>query len=336
MSTSDQPDTPPLTRRQLREIRNTGATPVITPDDAPAVEDTPPPAPAPAVQLPRAAAPAPVAPAPIGNVDLGVSPLTRRQARQQERIRTASVPVISADIAAEHGHGAPVVAAAPGLESASTGPESPVGDAEQPASGERASFTTEEENDGDAAHLEALIDRAEGSDPEPAPLQLNPALGSDLLDGDVPAAALPASFDQLIARNSSVTGSIAAPNALILSQTPAGAPLVAPVAATGEVLITGTFELPEGLGSIGHAPGTADGKDLDVALIDGELPPASSPTPIAASAAISTVRAAGEEIIRPPAPDKGSRLTLALVVTAGVLALTLVGVLVVLITSGRI
>ncbi|MFX5752164.1 hypothetical protein ABTE32_22335, partial [Acinetobacter baumannii] len=79
------------------------------------------------------------------------------------------------------------------------------------------------------------------------------------------------------------------PNALILSQTPTGVPLVGPVTATGEIIVTGPFELPEGLGSSGHAPGTTDGRDVDAVLLDGELPPASSPTPIAASAAISTV-----------------------------------------------
>jgi hypothetical protein len=145
---------------------------------------------------------------------------------------------------------------------------------------------------------------------------------------------LPPSFDQLIARNASATGSVATPNALILSQTPAAAPLVAPITATGEVLITGSFELPDGLGSTGHVPGTTDGKDLDVALIDGELPPASSPTPIAASAAISTVRAPGEEIIRPPAPERGGRLQFALILTIGVLAATLVTVLIVTVANG--
>ena len=47
--------------------------------------------------LPRAALPVAVhdLPGADANVDLGVMPLTRRQARQQERIRTASVPVIT-------------------------------------------------------------------------------------------------------------------------------------------------------------------------------------------------------------------------------------------------
>ena len=55
--------------------------------------------PAPGVHLPRPSEPAVVSAVPIAdaNVDLGVAPLTRRQARQQERIRTASVPVITPD-----------------------------------------------------------------------------------------------------------------------------------------------------------------------------------------------------------------------------------------------
>lgn len=96
MSTPDQPSTPPLTRRQLREMRNTGSAPIVTPKTDPKPEKKPEPTP-----LPRAAEPAPIAPAPKADaaVNLGERPLTRRQAREQERIRTASVPVITPDLA---------------------------------------------------------------------------------------------------------------------------------------------------------------------------------------------------------------------------------------------
>ena len=162
---------------------------------------------------------------------------------------------------------------------------------------------------------------------------MNPALGSDLLSGQTPEITLPPSFDQLISRGGATTGSVSTPNALILSQTPAGVPLVGPVTSTGEVLITGTFELPEGLGSAGHAPGTTDGRDVDAVLLDGELPPASSPTPIAASAAISTVKQPGE-IIRPPAPEKGSKLVIGLIITTGALAVAVAVALVLAFTTG--
>lgn len=403
MSTPEQPDTPALTRRQMREIRSTGATPVVTPEaEAPVAE---PEAPV-AAPLPRAAEPAPVAPAPVADaeVELGVAPLTRRQAREQERIRTASVPVVTPDAtpvvapepapevveetprearrakkekrkrerAEAAAAAAPeVIATVPGVVADPTVEEidaeeeredaTPADAAEAPAaevleegvvdagvvevSQESEKETSEVDDrvaldetpatDEEAAVEEVAADDTADADEDEAPSALlNPALGSGLLAGETPAVTLPPSFDQLITRAPAATGSISTPNALILSQTPSAAPLVAPVTATGEVLITGTFELPEGLGSVGHLPGAADGKDLDVALIDGELPAASSPTPIAASAAISTVRNSGEEIIRPPAPEKGGRLMLTLVITAGVLALALAGVLILAITTG--
>lgn len=328
----DQASTPPLTRRQLREIRNTGSTPVITP----ASEE-----PAPAqVPLPRAATPAPVPPAPLPDVsvDLGVSPLTRRQAREQERIRTASVPIISPDVL----QGAAV--AEPKLVREEV--------IEQPTTEEvRTLFTPPEDEPvslfapvfsaapvAPAAPVAAEPEPSRGDDvvqdaaPGPA-ATVSSELGSGLLSGEAPKAELPASFDQLLTRESTTTGVTVAPNALILSQTPNAPALTGPIAATGEVLVTGSYDLPEGLGSRGHAPGTTDGTEADAVLIDGELPASSSPTPIAASAAISTVKAA-DEIIRPPEPEKGGRLMLVLAITAGALALALVGVLIAAVVTG--
>lgn len=352
MSTPDQPETTPLTRRRLREIRATGATPVIPPPSEDEPEQPPadlgepepePAAPAPApisTPLPRAAEPAPLAPAPLPDtsVDLGVNALTRRQARAQERIRTASVPVIHSDAApAASAAAVPPATEAPtvadGAEDADRTPderEDSAAEVQTPDAADTAS--SEEPVEATPAEAERALTTPRDEEPA-APAVVNPQLGSDLLAGETPPVSIPPSFDQLIARGASATGSVATPNALILSQTPSAAPL-APISATGEVLITGSFDLPAGLGSVGHAHGTTDGKDLDAALIDGELPPASSPTPIAASAAISTARHSGEEIIRPPAPEKGNRLMLALVITAGVLALALVGVLILAVTTG--
>ncbi len=187
MSTSENPETPPLTRRQLRELRQTGATPIIVPQpegetpDAAAVEPATPTTPideastphevidavpegeqsadarfaeeanveeapvedapveealsdeapaedapvdeAPADQAPAEEAPADTAdePAPAvaalderpaaaafppafgspfsdDGAEFGVSGLTRRQVREQEKIRTAAVPIISSDL----------------------------------------------------------------------------------------------------------------------------------------------------------------------------------------------------------------------------------------------
>ena len=95
MSTSDQQGRGPLTRKQMRELRLTGSTPVITPEEAAAAAAAAPPAP-PAPRVPETVEVAP-APRDDSSVDLGAPPLTRRQARDQERIRTASVPVMNPD-----------------------------------------------------------------------------------------------------------------------------------------------------------------------------------------------------------------------------------------------
>ncbi|WP_417562638.1 hypothetical protein [Microbacterium sp.] len=467
MSTPDQPNTPPLTRKQLRELRNTGATPVVSPstsevpatspdetDDggvgapeaaatgtaasapemisspfAPRADEKERPTPEaasasapPAAPLPRAADPAPLhtAPVPDASVDLGASPLTRRQARQQERIRTASVPVITPDLIAPgaapapaerpaagsvfappaaSGQSSPTAAgrsfappsvpaaapvqaptSAPGFASdeaaapaasapaasapaasvpvssapaSAPGAAAPVASAAAAAASAPAGARTtvidpspwtqhsgEDEPTSDTGWLRAAVsddDHAPAAEPASAPADravLNPMFGARLLAGAQPEPDASSSFEQLLTRDTSTTGSATAPHALILSHA-TGAPLVAPIAGTGELLVTGTLALPEGLGSTGHARGTADGREVDAVLVDGELPAHSSPTPIAASAAVSTIKAA-DEIIQPPTPERGGRLMVSLAITAGVLALALVGVLVYALASGVI
>ena len=406
MSTPDQPDTPQLTRRQLRELRNTASTPIITPEDI-EQSQTAEPAPAVVAPLPRAAEPIIAeVPAAAADVDLGSPALTRRAKRQQERLRTASVPVIGEDEAgAPADAGAPAEtpydaaevqdADAPAIDDAAATDEAPVIEeapaaeetideeapaAEEPvvidevpaADAESAAEPTvdaelvfdapaesavddvaaDEADDADAdadagpasdespaddAHaLFRPKDEADGEDDrETERPVVAPTFGSGLLSGEGVELELPASFDQLLGRGSTATGALSAPNALILSQTPETGSFTSPIAATGEVLITGTFSLPDSFGATGTMPGAADNKETDAVLVDGELPASSSPTPIAASSAISTIKSA-EDIIKPPAPEKGSRLMLALVITAGALALALTGVLIVALVTGAI
>jgi hypothetical protein len=349
MTTPEQPDAPALTRKQMREIRNTGSNPIIVaegpsePAPAPAHHPEPVTHVAPVAPLARAAEPivVPEPPVPDASVDLGVSPLTRRQARQQERIRTASVPVITPEVAAAHTAmfaAAPAApAAAPAYATSSFFPSAvvPADVAPDPREAEHTDplhdlFSPPVEQpvvESVAEPVRSAEAQGEASDR----VVVNPLLGAGLLESERSHVALPPSFDELLARSSS--GSVGTPNALIISQSSGSGSIVAPVTATGEVLITGTLNLPEGLGSSGHAIGAADGKEVDASLIDGEIPAHSSPTPIAASAAISTVKNSGE-IITPPTPDKGSKLMMTLAITAGVLALALVGVLILAFVTG--
>ncbi|MFD7871187.1 hypothetical protein ACFV3I_11895 [Microbacterium sp. NPDC059771] len=381
MSTSDQRG--PLTRKQLREIRLTGSTPVITEEQAEAAAEaanaTPPAAP-----LPRAAEPAPVAPAPVADsaVDLGAAPLTRRQAREQEKIKTASVPVVGADAAEDDRDTAPraeesdddssIVSGIPDFSS----PSAPVVDEVDDDDDVDDEVSIEPVSAADAVESAGSVPLAEPAEPEPVDVAellgvpgtaeadevetgstderddlladqdddrgevadgerptVSPAFGEGVLAAEEPAkpASFRPSFDELLTSNDS-GGSHRSPNALIFTPSPGEGSLSGPVASTGEILITGSYELPKGIGSQGHAHGTADGKDVDAVLIDGELPPASSPTPIAASSAVSTIKPAGE-VIRPPAPEKGNRLMLILAIVAGGLALALGVALVVAFTT---
>lgn len=322
MSTPDQPDTPQLTRRQLREMRNTASTPVITPEDAEKAAHPAEPDPPVVAPLPRAAAPVEVAEAPpaAAEIDVEAPTFTRRAARRQERLRTASVPVADET-----------------PTPAESAPNAPVDEREQAdvAAGDthEADAAASVDQRGDAPPADVTPEKTpEPADDEERPV-VAPTFGSGLLAGEGVEIDLPASFDQLLTRGSTATGALSAPNALILSQTPETGALVSPITGTGEVLITGTFSLPESFGSTGAMPGRTDNKETDAVLVDGELPASSSPTPIAASSAISTIKSA-EDIIKPPAPEKGSRLMLALVITAGALALALTGVLIVALVTG--
>lgn len=407
MSTPETPESPQLTRRQLRELRNTASNTIITPEEAEAAAAAAATAAPVAAPLPRAAEPVVVAEEPPAaeDVDLESRALTRRAARQQERLRTASVPVsdgetdetageasvdgaaavedeqATVDASAEAtGDGAaavedevavddetpadepaddevvaevvelevvdvePVAADVEADEStddAAADVDAPVPDVDSDDATEAAEALADAQTEspdvetllaGDTDEAEAETEEVEDGDEERRAV-VAPTFGSGLLAGDGVEIELPASFDQLLARGSAATGSLAASNALILSQTPDTGSFSAPVAATGEVLITGTFNLPESFGSTGTSHGSSDGKEIDAVLVDGELPASSSPTPIAASSAISTIKSA-DDIIKPPAPEKGGKLMLALVITAGALALALTGALIIALVTG--
>ncbi|WP_311244305.1 hypothetical protein [Microbacterium sp. WCS2018Hpa-23] len=402
MSTSDRQDQGPLTRKQLREIRLTGSTPVITPEEAAAAAVAAPPVP----PLPRAeepveqveAAPAPavepashdeavassgeaVASSGIAGASSGAARLTRRQVRERELAKTGSVPVDGeAEVDNSAADEAPVETAAaaeplldnPALATAVPAytppvPADDIDDADDevddeiahtpvsastsvdtsgeiPLAAEEPADQTDSEEDPVAAVAElgievesadeddevdpddvlADVDRKDDADlSEGEHPTVNPAFGQGLLTDEAETRKpFSPSFDELLTVGDSTGSQHLAPNTLIFNPSPGDGSLSGPVASTGEILVTGSYELPKGLGSQGHAHGTTDGKDVDAVLIDGELPPASSPTPIAASAAVSTIKPAGE-VIRPPAPEKGNKLMLILAIVAGGLALAL-------------
>lgn len=375
MSTSDRHEQGPLTRKQLREIRLTGSTPVITPEEAAAAASATPAAP-PSTPVPQAAEPSDATTPASAETGLGGSStrLTRRQVRELERSRSGS----DAQSGEDDGSGGDARSEDAGAagDSAGAEPSDQTGSAQpeaEPAQPDSSALADDDDDldDDDSETLVAtpvsassgvdrsadvsvvpeaeVIDAAEAaapaSDDEPVGDEssddssdeerptVNSTFGQAVLSDDAePAKPFTPSFDELLTVGDSTGSQHRGGNTLIFNPAPGDGSLSGPVASTGEILVTGSYELPRGLGSQGHAHGTTDGKDVDAVLIDGELPPASSPTPIAASAAVSTIKPAGE-VIRPPVPEKGNKLMLILAIVAGGLALALGVALIVAFTT---
>ncbi|NQX10129.1 hypothetical protein HQQ80_00630 [Microbacteriaceae bacterium VKM Ac-2855] len=133
------------------------------------------------------------------------------------------------------------------------------------------------------------------------------------------------SFDALIAQGVASTAAVTTTNALILptitSAPSAGGP------DTGEVLVTGTIDLPRSLGSTGQHPNLYDSPDVDRMFdrVDRDQAPADS-VPVRASSAISTHTSTRGVIA--PQQKKGVSLPVVLAITAAAL---LVGVVVLLV-----
>ncbi|MGW9626680.1 hypothetical protein [Microbacterium sp. NPDC055521] len=383
MSTEEDGHT--LTRKQLRELRLTGSTPVVSgeeaaaaraaqtgrPNDAPA-ESAPAeqhsteshatePHPAveaeaePAPVESNTAEPTPVEPAASSASPSPASavPLTRRAARAQERGRADSGAPAEQPSAAEEPVEARPVVSQPVVEEPVVEPdvvEEPVVEpdvveepvVEEPVVEELivdvpvavapavASQEAQPAASGPDVTPSSPAEDVAKTDAEPERPMVGAAFGIGVKRSPS-GPGMPTAFDDLLETGSA--GSHKTSSTLIFTPSPGAGSLSGPVASTGELLITGTYALPDGMGSQGHALGTTDGKDVDAVLIDGELAPASSPTPIAASSAISTSKPAGE-VIRPPVPDKGSKLTLTLAIVAGGLALALAAALIIAFTTG--
>ncbi|MEV8251521.1 hypothetical protein AB0O87_11450 [Microbacterium sp. NPDC076768] len=392
MSTSDQPEQGPLTRKQLREIRLTGSTPVISTEDAAAAVKAAPPAP----PLPEVAEPAtpepvtpetpPATPAPSAEHDANAAAetarLTRRQVREREKLETGETAVSDgtvSDANPSRDESAEAVPSSPRVSAVDPGDDDDIDDIDDavvvapvsatevadvdevlPAPKPSEAVVDHDDSVDDSDDVEAALglvsdeqdasendvaenddllaeadagtapDAEKDTDERPT---VSSAFGEGVLaDAAVTHTPFRPSFDELLTVADSTGSQHSSANALIFTPSPGEGSLSGPVASTGEVLVTGSYELPQGMGSQGHALGTTDGRDVDAVLIDGELPPASSPTPIAASSAVSTLKPAGE-VIRPPAPEKGNRLMVILAIVAGGLALAVGVVVVIAITT---
>ncbi len=224
----------------------TGSTPIISEEQASAAAAE---AATPAPPLPRAAEPVVLPSAPVADtsVDPDAAPLTRRQAREQEKIKTAAVPAVDAEaddttdeavvaqhdgsdddvvddeVAAEPVRAADVadtVGDVPLVEEPVEAPESEpedisavLGVSEQDGPGGEDLLDSDSDDDGDVDERD--VDEAERP-------TVGPTFGQGVLQEETPAEPAPfrPSFDELLTSNDSGGTQHSAPNALIFTPSP--------------------------------------------------------------------------------------------------------------------
>ncbi|MFF2369366.1 hypothetical protein [Agromyces sp. NPDC058110] len=135
-------------------------------------------------------------------------------------------------------------------------------------------------------------------------------------------------YDQMLSRGGVGRGVPTTTNALILPSLPDQSGIPAPLAnsGNGEVIVTGSIDLPRSYGATGVHPSQIDSSDVD-RLFDQVEDGAGVGAPISATRAIST-QSATKALVAPPSKE-GMNVPLVLAVTAGVLALGVVATLVV-------
>ncbi len=133
-------------------------------------------------------------------------------------------------------------------------------------------------------------------------------------------------FDQLLSRGAVSHGVPTTTNALILPNLPHHGTVGDSIAPTGDVIVTGSIDLPRSYGASGVHPSQIDSSDVD-RLFDQVEDGAGVGAPISATRAVST-QGAARAMMAPPKKE-GMNVPLVLAVTAGVLALGVVATLVI-------
>ncbi|QDZ13989.1 hypothetical protein [Humibacter ginsenosidimutans] len=133
--------------------------------------------------------------------------------------------------------------------------------------------------------------------------------------------------DPVSARSTASTGSVTTANALILPTSPVAGLGTSPLTSTGEVIVTGSIDLPRSLGATGQHPDHFDSSDIDKLFDETDAAPASSSVaPVRASRAVAT-HTSTRGMITPPT-KRGNKLPVALAVTAAFLAIGVAALLV--------
>jgi hypothetical protein len=138
----------------------------------------------------------------------------------------------------------------------------------------------------------------------------------------------PEPFDQLLARGGGGTHGVpTTTSALILPSMPNQGAIGQPLPDGGEIMVTGSIDLPRSFGATGLHPSQLESGDVDRLIDHVEDAGGAGAAPVSASRAVST-QGHPRDMIAPPKKE-GVNAPLVLAVTAGVLALGVVASLVV-------
>ncbi|GAB3388841.1 hypothetical protein GCM10027568_10300 [Humibacter soli] len=163
---------------------------------------------------------------------------------------------------------------------------------------------------------------AEPSGPTTDPQLLARSAGHWSTMGDEPA-----SDTGNTPRSSVASGSVTTANALILPSIPSAGMATTPLTSTGEIIVTGSIDLPRSLGTTGQHPDHFDSSDIDRIFEESDAAPTtSSVAPVRASKAVAT-HTSTRGMITPP-KARGNKLPVTLAVTAAFLALGVAALLV--------
>jgi hypothetical protein len=127
-----------------------------------------------------------------------------------------------------------------------------------------------------------------------------------------------------VTRNIGVPSGSATPNHLVISSVPNAKDLLLPFSPTGEIMVTGTIDLPRSLGTTGAHPARYDHSDVDALLEAGDREDSDvDSAPVRAIRAVST-HTSSRGLIGTGKPPRSSRLPMVLAVSTAALATVVV------------
>ncbi|TFD94061.1 hypothetical protein E3T61_03445 [Cryobacterium lactosi] len=328
----------PLTRRQLRELAREHEPAVGESADAPEPSTGVSAAAAPATPTPAAPTPAAATPAQATEEphhSRHTSPPVERPASVRPSAAPAPLPIPDALTPAAPSSDAPTPEAPVDADSGRTLTRRELR-ALQAASS--ASVDDDTSAQDQVAPAPVSAPRSAGTDPQRPDAaadstSLHPPIGHWSVDREDDSHIETigrrddATFDDLVGRGVGAGGIPTTTNALILPSIPRQGP-GGPITSTGEIMITGSIDLPRSLGATGQHPNLFDSSEMDRMLDQlDEGGHHNDVAPVSASRAVST-HTSTRGVMTPPR-KRGASLPTVLAITAAVLAIGVLSLFVV-------